>query len=107
MNVIDWLLDGDPSNRWQVMRDLTDESADLVASERSLDPQGAEARRAVARVRDKVTWHWWDNNPFFVGEVEPCINGRVVAIGSYFGQDVQKVVDRLLGEQMTDGGSSR
>ncbi len=45
-----------------------------------------------------------DNNPFFVGEVEPCINGRVVAIGAYFGQDVQSVVDRLLGEQMADGG---
>ena len=24
MNVIDWLLDGDPAIRWQVMRDLTD-----------------------------------------------------------------------------------
>src|SRR6185503_18605557 len=37
-------------------------------------------------------------------EVEPCINGRLVAIGSYFGEDVQVVVDRLLGEQMADGG---
>jgi len=27
-----------------------------------------------------------------------------VAIGSYFGEDVQVVVDRLLGEQMADGG---
>jgi hypothetical protein len=36
--------------------------------------------------------------------VEPCINGRVVAVGAYFGRDVQEVVDRLLGEQMSDGG---
>ena len=32
---IDWLLDSDPSIRWQVMRDLTDEPADVVAAERS------------------------------------------------------------------------
>jgi hypothetical protein len=69
-----------------------------------LDPQAEEARRAVALVRDNVTWHWWDNAPFFAGEDEPCINGRVVALGAYFGEDVQRVVDRLLGEQMEDGG---
>jgi len=33
-----------------------------------------------------------------------CINGRVVAIGAYFGQDVRGIVDRLLTEQMADGG---
>ena len=146
-SVMDWLLDSDPAIRWQVMRDLTHEPADVVAAERSkvatqgwgarllalqtpdgqwggdpsnpewtclltlvllrdlgLDPQSAEARAALALVRDNVTWHWWDNHPFFVGEVEPCINGRVVAVGSYFGQDVQGLVDRLLGEQMDDGG---
>ncbi|MEP6469707.1 MAG: hypothetical protein ABJC24_08040 [Chloroflexota bacterium] len=153
VNVIDWLLDSDPSVRWQVLQDLADAPAPDVARERSrvatdgwgaellarqtadgrfggdtaipkwtssrewhclmtltwlrdmgLDPQSAEARRAVALVRDNVTWHWWDDNPFFVGEVEPCINGRVAAIGAYFGQDSQPVVDRLLGEQMADGG---
>ena len=51
-----------------------------------------------------MTWHWWDNKPFFEGEVEPCINGRVVSVGSYFLQDVRSLVDRLLGEQMDDGG---
>jgi len=40
----------------------------------------------------------------FAGEVEPCINGRVVTVGSYFGQDVTGIVERLLGEQMGDGG---
>src|SRR5438046_1462926 len=38
------------------------------------------------------------------GEGEPCINGRVVTVGSYFGQDVTPIVERLLGEQMADGG---
>ena len=76
-----------------------------------LDPASAEARRAVARVRDNVTWQGvlpqdaaWHGKPLFAGEVEPCINGRVVAVGSYFGEDVQGIVDRLLGEQMADGG---
>ena len=38
------------------------------------------------------------------GEVEPCINGRTVTLGIYFGQDVDGVVARLLGEQLEDGG---
>lgn len=33
--VIDWLLDGDPAIRWQVLRDLTDGSAGDVATERA------------------------------------------------------------------------
>ena len=41
---------------------------------------------------------------YFDGEVEPCINGQAVAIGAYFGQDVRGIVDRLLAEQMADGG---
>jgi len=35
VNVIDWLLDSDPAIRWQVMRDLTDAPADVVAAERA------------------------------------------------------------------------
>jgi hypothetical protein len=46
----------------------------------------------------------WHGKPLFAGEVEPCINGRVVAAGAYFGEDVQGIVERLLGEQMADGG---
>jgi hypothetical protein len=45
-----------------------------------------------------------DGNPFFAGEVEPCINGQVGAVGAYFGQDVRGLVDRLLAEQLPDGG---
>jgi hypothetical protein len=152
--VIQWLLDSDPSIRWQALRDLTDAAPDEVASERAkvategcglrllssqgadgywgvgesnpewvtlrallllrdmgLDPTSAAARRAVARVRENVTWQGvlpqdaaWHGKPLFVGEVEPCVNGRVVAVGAYFGEDMQGVVDRLLGEQMADGG---
>jgi hypothetical protein len=35
MTVIDWLLDSDPSTRWQVMGDLLDAPADEVAAERA------------------------------------------------------------------------
>ena len=155
MNVIEWLLDSDPAIRWQVMRDLTHEPADVVAAERSkvategwgarllalqapdglwggkawshdwtdtfhvlellrrfgLDPESEEARRAVGLVREHVTWgdgaEWqnpWADNGFFEGEVEPCINGNVVSTGSYFGVDMTPLVDRLLGEQLPDGG---
>jgi hypothetical protein len=74
-----------------------------------LDPAAAEARRAVALVRDQVTWQGsgppeCDDNPFFDGEWEPCINGQVATAGAYFGQDVRGLVDRLLGEQLPDGG---
>src|SRR5260221_11872027 len=68
-----------------------------------LDPAGTEARQAVRRVRAHVAWEH-DGEPFFAGEVEPCINGKVVALGAYFGEDVRGIVDRLLGEQMSDGG---
>lgn len=68
-----------------------------------LDPASDEAREAVRRVREQVAWEH-DGEPFFAGEVEPCINGKVVTLGAYFGEDVRRVVERLLGEQMSDGG---
>ncbi len=69
-----------------------------------LDPDSAEARRAIAPVHEAARWDYDPNLKFFDGEVEPCINGRAVAIGAYFGQDVRGIVDRLLTEQMADGG---
>ena len=30
MDVVEWLMDSDPAIRWQVMRDLTDASADAL-----------------------------------------------------------------------------
>jgi hypothetical protein len=76
-----------------------------------LDPASDEARRAIRLVEDHVVWKGgapvdtpWDGNRFFEGEVEPCINGNVVATGSYFGVDMSRLVDRLLAEQLPDGG---
>ncbi|MEJ7754352.1 MAG: hypothetical protein WKF38_04145 [Candidatus Limnocylindrales bacterium] len=68
------------------------------------DPESDEVRRAIAPVHEAARWDYDPNFRFFEGEVEPCINGRTVAIGAYFGQDVRGIVDRLLSEQMADGG---
>jgi hypothetical protein len=165
MTVLDWMLDSDPSIRWQALRDLADAPAEAVAVERArvatagwgarllalqgedgqweggalfparsgetaggdpsdqnegqpwtateptltllrafgVDPGCERVRRAVTQVRDHCRWEY-DGEPFFAGEVEPCINGRTVALGVYYGQDVEGVVARLLGEQLNDGG---
>ena len=148
-SVVEWLLDSDPSIRWQVMRDLTDAPADAVAVERArvasegwgalalgkqrsdgqwgdgvdtpfwwtnmytlvylrdlgLDPTSDRARTAIDRVGSNFRWApEFGQLPFFEGEVEPCINGRVVAVGAYFGERSDRLVDRLLSEQLADGG---
>jgi len=41
---------------------------------------------------------------FFEGEVEPCINGGVLALGGYFGRPNGALAQRLVGEQLGDGG---
>ncbi|HKV29392.1 MAG TPA: hypothetical protein VJT14_00065 [Candidatus Dormibacteraeota bacterium] len=161
MAVLDWVLDSDPSIRWQALRDLVGAPSEVVAGERArvategwgarllalqgedgqweggalfparrresaggdnegqpwtatayslvmlqdlgVDPQCDRVRRAVSQVREHCRWEH-AGQPFFAGEVEPCINGMVVALGAYFDQDVDGVVARLVGEQLEDGG---
>jgi hypothetical protein len=152
VRVVDWLLDSDPSIRWQVMRDLTDVPVDAIAAERArvasegwgarllalqranggwsdianpqayiesqessanyallmlrsmgVDPTSDEQRRAIARVRDNLT-HFEGGQPFFAGEVEACINGRVLGAGAYFGEPSESLLQRLLDDQLADGG---
>lgn len=158
MNALDWLLDSDPSIRWQVMRDLTDAAADEVATERACvatdgwgaqllalqDPDGRwdggtyrpgwvdeskpffdawtathfslwllrdlglvpdcpEARDAVSRVRENVRWEA-NGALYFEGETEPCINGIALANGAYFGEAVHAIAERLVSEELNDGG---
>jgi hypothetical protein len=74
-----------------------------------LDPASPEARRAAGLVSARVTWKGagpdeCGDHRFFDGEIEPCINGQVAAAGAWFGQDVSGIIERLLGEQLADGG---
>jgi hypothetical protein len=159
MNTLEWLLESDPSIRWQVLRDLVLAPGTAVAAERArvatdgwgarllalqgedgqwaggacfpaegwrreedpgqpwtstlptlqllwdfgVDPRAERVCRAMEQARDHCRWEH-AGQPFFAGEVEPCINGRVVALGAYFGQDVEGVVARLLEDQLADGG---
>jgi hypothetical protein len=68
-----------------------------------VDPTSERVRRAVDLVRENCRWEH-AGQPFFSGEVEPCINGRAVALGIYFHQQVDEIVARLVGEQLEDGG---
>ncbi|MBG0784526.1 MAG: hypothetical protein H0S79_05450 [Anaerolineaceae bacterium] len=81
----------------------------LLLRDIGLDPECREAQHAVNLVNQRVTWRGCgpqecDQNSFFEGEIEPCINGQVSASGAYFGQNVKGIITRLLGEQLTDGG---
>jgi hypothetical protein len=75
----------------------------LLLRDFGVDPHGDVVRRAVAQVRVHCRWEH-AGQPFFSGEVEPCINGMTAVLGTYFNQDVAGVVARLLGEQLEDGG---
>jgi hypothetical protein len=159
-SVIDWLLDSDPSIRWQVMRDLLDAPEPEWRVERAkvetagwgarllsyededgqwaggaffprdfdfrewqevgqpwtatafslsqlrefgLDPGSNRARRAVELIGANSRWDH-AGEPYWEGEVEECINGRIVADGAYFGVDVSPIAGRLEGERLDDGG---
>jgi hypothetical protein len=166
VDVLDWLLDGDPAIRWQVLRDLTDAPPEQVATERArvetegwgarllalrdddgqwdggacfprrvaddwragimpdfshgqpwtstlptlmllhdlgLDPAGEAARTTIPLVAADCRWEH-EGQAFFDGEVEPCINGRTLSIGAYFGADMDGLAARLLDDQLDDGG---
>ncbi|MGF1618554.1 MAG: squalene cyclase [Acidimicrobiia bacterium] len=159
MTVINWLLDSDPSIRWQVMRDLLDSPESEWEGERAkveregwgerllshededgqwaggahfpsdfvwvgdepgqpwtstshslsqlrefgFVPTTDRAQRMVELIGENARWEH-DNQRYWEGEVEPCINGQLVANGVYFGVDMSPVVDRLVGERLEDGG---
>jgi hypothetical protein len=68
-----------------------------------LVPGTERVQRMVELIGANCRWEH-DNQRYWEGEVEPCINGALVANGSYFGVDMTPVVDRLLGERLEDGG---
>jgi hypothetical protein len=71
--------------------------------EYGLDPASSRARRAVELVGANSRWDE-GGQPYWEGEVEECINGRVVADGAYFGVDVSPIVARLVSQRLDGGG---
>src|SRR5580693_10805704 len=80
-----------------------------------VDPNDRVVSRALALPKSALCWDCapgnWDlrpvtntGNPFFQGEEEPCINGGVLAFGSYFGHPNETLARRLLNERLPDGG---
>src|SRR5262249_4743372 len=68
-----------------------------------IKPDSERMKRSIELIG--ANSHWEEGGqPFWAGEVEECINGRVVADGAYFGVDVSSIVDRLVGERLADGG---
>jgi hypothetical protein len=68
-----------------------------------LDPGSESARHAIGLIADNGRWEH-DGQRYFDGEVEPCINGRTIETGAYFGVDVAPMVERILEERLGDGG---
>ena len=56
MEVIHWLLDSDPSIRWQVMRDLSNEPDEVVAAERSKIATEGWGARILSLQGEKGQW---------------------------------------------------
>ena len=72
-----------------------------------LDPASKQARRMIDRVDKRLAFKRLNNRPFLDGETEPCINGRILGIGAYFAyfrEPNHALANRLLGEQLEDGG---
>jgi hypothetical protein len=68
-----------------------------------LPPDSIAARRTVLAVGANARWDE-GGRPYWQGEVEECVNARVVADGAYFGAEIRPLVERLLSEQQPDGG---
>jgi len=66
-----------------------------------IDP--SRMQRSVELIGANCRWEY-DDEPYWQGEVEPCINGQLVANGAYLGVDMSPVVARLAGETLEDGG---
>ena len=69
------------------------------------DSSDPAVQSAIARLEQGYRWaEEFGARPFFEGEVEPCINGGALGLGGYFGHPSASLAQRLLGEQLDDGG---
>ena len=76
-----------------------------ILRELGADPADERVARAIALVAEQVRWEERNGGrPYFEGETEACVNGRVLTLGAFFGRPSAGLVARLLGEQLDDGG---
>jgi hypothetical protein len=68
-----------------------------------IEPRSDRIRQSVDLIGANCRWEH-EGQPYWTGEVEPCINGALVANGTFLGVDMSPVVDRLVGEVLADGG---
>jgi hypothetical protein len=68
----------------------------VVLKDLGLDPASREARKMIERVDKHLVFTWHNNRPFLQGETEPCINGRILGIGSYFKEPNDALAKQLL-----------
>jgi hypothetical protein len=76
----------------------------VVLKDLGLDPASKEARKMIDRVDKRLVFKPLNNRPYLHGETEPCINGRILGIGSYFKEPNDALANQLLAEQLEDGG---
>jgi hypothetical protein len=96
-----------PQGQWGAADDegwMTTVAALALLKDLGPDPASEPVRCAIGRVREHITYYQLDGRPFFDGETEACINGRILAAGAIFGADCDRLLNRLLGEQLEDGG---
>lgn len=76
----------------------------VVLMDLGLDPASKQARKMIDRVEKRLVFRPLNNRPFLHGETEPCINGRILGVGAYFGKPNDALARLLLREQLEDGG---
>jgi hypothetical protein len=75
-----------------------------VLMDMGLDPASKQAREIIERIDKRLVFQRLNDRPFLDGETEPCINGRILGIGSYFAKPNHALARQLLNEQLEDGG---
>ncbi|HET7725524.1 MAG TPA: squalene cyclase [Propionibacteriaceae bacterium] len=66
-------------------------------------PDSPVMQETADLVTRNCRWEY-DGSPFFEGEVDCCINAGTIVIGTYLGVNVDRIVRRLLADQLPDGG---
>jgi hypothetical protein len=84
--------------------DLTTLYSLVILMDLGLDPTSKQARKMIDRVDKRLVFKPLNNRPYLHGETEPCINGRILGIGTYFKKPNDALAKQLMGEQLEDGG---